>query len=622
MKRKLSNLLNKLTLTQKRILKYTAISIFTLLIVVLSNLYLQWCQNDLSVDLALNFAFSWHTQKFLLACLVLLMIFLLLVSVMGSFLFGMFFYIVGIGILGYANYLKMSYRQEPIYPDDLKMITEFSLLKEMTGTGSFYLLLGLIVLVLLGGLWGIYRSFKKGRRFQILRMITLCVTIGSLVYISHFNNPNNLLRKAYNKTALWIPYSQKMNYYNTGFIGGFLYNLKIDPMDEPKGYSEAKIKEITEKYQELADKKNQEATEEQPNIIYVMSESFSDPSRLNGVEISGDPLADYYDVANQTYSGNMLSQNYGGGTANIEFEALTGFSMALFNAQLTTPYTMLVPKIDQLPSLVSTLNAQKYQTTAIHPFNTSMYKREDVYKVMGFDRFISEDTMKYTETIDNNPYISDESAYKEVMDLLKNTETPQFVHLVTMQTHMPYNGKYSKLDYSAKTMDDSGTNSLDNYLQDIAYSSQALKKFTEELKDLSRRTIVVFWGDHLPGIYSENIQNKNDKQMLHETQFLMFDNQGKLTENSTHDAITSPFYFAANLLEQTKQPTTGFYQLLLEMEQTLPAFERELYYQGGQWRQEAQLNKEQETLYDAYKMIQYDIVSGKQYSLKEGFFKK
>ena len=79
MKRKLSNLLNKLTLTQKRILKYTAISIFTLLIVVLSNLYLQWCQNDLSVDLALNFAFSWHTQKFLLACLVLLMIFLLLV---------------------------------------------------------------------------------------------------------------------------------------------------------------------------------------------------------------------------------------------------------------------------------------------------------------------------------------------------------------------------------------------------------------------------------------------------------------------------------------------------------------------------------------------------------------
>ncbi len=63
--------------------------------------------------------------------------FLLLVSAMGSFLLGILLHIVSIGILGYANYLKMSYRQEPIYPDDLKMITEFSLLKEMTGTGSF-----------------------------------------------------------------------------------------------------------------------------------------------------------------------------------------------------------------------------------------------------------------------------------------------------------------------------------------------------------------------------------------------------------------------------------------------------------------------------------------------------
>ena len=91
----------------------------------------------------------------------------------------------------------------------------------------------------------IYRSFKKDKKFQAIRVITLFTTIFALIYISHFNNPNNLLRKAYNKTALWIPYSQKMNYYNTGFIGGFLYNLKIDPMEKPKGYSEEKIKEIT-----------------------------------------------------------------------------------------------------------------------------------------------------------------------------------------------------------------------------------------------------------------------------------------------------------------------------------------------------------------------------------------
>ncbi|WP_207463448.1 sulfatase-like hydrolase/transferase [Enterococcus hirae] len=612
--------LNQLSVKQKNWLKYTLVAISIVFVVGLSNLYLQWCQNDLSFDLAVKFAFSWHTEKFLLACLVLLMIFLFLVAVLGSFLFGTFFYLVGIGILGYANYLKITYRQEPIYPDDLKMIKEFGLLKDMTGTTSFYLLAGMILLVVAGGCWAIYRSFKKDKKFQAIRVITLFTTIFALIYISHFNNPNNLLRKAYNKTALWIPYSQKMNYYNTGFIGGFLYNLKIDPMEKPKGYSEEKIKEITSHYQKLADEKNKTASEEQPNIIYVMSESFSDPSRLNGVEITGDPLADYYAVADQTYSGQMLSQNYGGGTANIEFEALTGFSMGLFNAQLTTPYTMLVPKMNQLPSIVSTLKDQNYHTTAIHPYNTSMYKRKDVYEVLGFDEFISENTMTYTDTIEDNPYISDASAYQEVMDLLKEDDTPQFIHLVTMQTHMPYDGKYQQLEYTAKTEDNSGISSLENYLQDISYSSQSLKAFTEELKKLSRRTLVVFWGDHLPGIYSDTIQNSNEKHTLHETQFLMFDSQGELEK--TEAPVTSPFYFAADLMNQTNQQTTGFYQLLLALQNELPAFERELYYQEGQWQREAQLNKKQAELYQAYEMIQYDIVSGEKYSLQTNFFEK
>lgn len=620
MKRHIKDSLNQLSVKQKNWLKYTLVAISIVFVVGLSNLYLQWCQNDLSFDLAVKFAFSWHTEKFLLACLVLLMIFLFLVAVLGSFLFGTFFYLVGIGILGYANYLKMTYRQEPIYPDDLKMIKEFGLLKDMTGTTSFYLLAGMILLVVAGGCWAIYRSFKKDKKFQAIRVITLFTTIFALIYTSHFNNPNNLLRKAYNKTALWIPYSQKMNYYNTGFIGGFLYNLKIDPMEKPKGYSEEKIKEITSHYQKLADEKNKTASEEQPNIIYVMSESFSDPSRLNGVEITGDPLADYYAVADQTYSGQMLSQNYGGGTANIEFEALTGFSMGLFNAQLTTPYTMLVPKMNQLPSIVSTLKDQNYHTTAIHPYNTSMYKRKDVYEVLGFDEFISENTMTYTDTIEDNPYISDASAYQEVMDLLKEDDTPQFIHLVTMQTHMPYDGKYQQLEYTAKTEDNSGISSLENYLQDISYSSQSLKAFTEELKKLSRRTLVVFWGDHLPGIYSDTIQNSNEKHTLHETQFLMFDSQGELEK--TEAPVTSPFYFAADLMNQTNQQTTGFYQLLLALQNELPAFERELYYQEGQWQREAQLNKKQAELYQAYEMIQYDIVSGEKYSLQTNFFEK
>ncbi|KAF1300773.1 MULTISPECIES: LTA synthase family protein [Enterococcus] len=595
--------------------KKILLAVAILALVILSNLYLQWSQNNHSLTLALKFAFSWHTEKFFLGSLVLLIFYGFLASVAGSLGFAALFYTVLIGVLGYADHLKMIYRQEPIYPDDLKMVTQLGLLREMVGTGAFVFVLLLAALAIAALIWSIYRSRHLSKKAQFWRGSVLLVSVLSLFYISHFNSSSNLLRKAYNRTALWIPYSQKMNYYNTGFIGGFLYNLRVVPMDQPENYSKATIKEITKTYQAQAETKNANRTEEKPNIVYVMSESFSDPSHLKGLTITGDPLKDYYEVADKTYSGKMLSQNYGGGTANIEFEALTSFSMELFNPQMTTPYTLLVPKLEKLPSLVSFLKQKDYQATAIHPYDTSMYKRKDVYNVLGFDSFLDQDTMTYTDKIQKNPYISDESAYKEVLSLL-DSDDPQFVHLVTMQTHMPYNGKYENIPYTATGNDN--TASLENYLQDVAYSSEALKEFLQQLDSLSRRTVVVFWGDHLPGIYSEAIQEKNAGATLHETQFLMYDSKDELTKDQ--DSITSPFYFAPTLMEQTQQPTTGFYELLLALEKELPAFEKGMYQQKGTWKKEMQLNKQQEEIYQAYQMIQYDILAGKQYSLQQTFF--
>lgn len=591
-----------------------------IILVIASNLYLQMCQNDLSSSLAVKFAFSWHVQKFFLGCFVLLLILLLLISVCGSFLTGSLLYSFAVAVLGFANYLKMAYREEPIYPDDLKMITEVGLLKEMAGTGPFFLILFFAAVVLGFAVYQFIRSLKLRKKVQGLRIVCALLCTASLAYISDFNNPDNLLRQAYNKTALWIPYSQKMNYYNVGFVGGFLYNLNVEAMEKPEGYSEEAVNKIVSKYQKMADETNKSAEEEKPNIIYIMSESFSDPARLAGITVEGEPLKDYYAMANQTYSGLMLSQNYGGGTANIEFEALTSFSMEPLNAQMTTPYTMLVSNLDELPSLVSVLKNRGYDATAIHPWNTSMYKRQDVYRIMGFDDFLDQDTMKHTDTIDKNQYISDASAYQEIMDILEKGDQPQFVHLVTMQTHMPYARKYSTIDYSATGNDNS--DALNNYLQDVAYSSEALKSFLEGLKDVERRTLVVFWGDHLPGIYSQEIQDKNQGSTLHETQFLMYDSAGELAKKDTSDAVTSPFYYAPNLMSQTNQATTGFYELLLELEEAMPAFEKELYYndKSNQWFQQAKLTNDQKKLYEEYQMIQYDILSGKQYSLKTNFF--
>lgn len=580
-------------------------------LIIVSNLFFQLTQNELSFDLAFKFAFSWHTEKFFLGCFVLLIFYGWIGSFLGSLKTGSIFYTLTVIGVGIANYLKMKYRMEPIYPDDLKMITEFGMIRDMVGIPLFILFILLLAVGIFLIVFSIRKSLKLEKKRQWLRVGLFVLTSGLLIYIGGFNQQGNLLRKAYNKTALWIPYSQKMNYYNTGFMGGFLYNLPVEAMEKPENYSAAAVKKVTKEYQN----KTKDATDEKPNIVYVMSESFSDPGRLDGVEIfGGDPLQDYRAVANKTYSGQMLSQNYGGGTANIEFEALTGFSMELFNAQMTTPYTMLVPEFHSFPSLVGTLKGRGYETTAIHPYNTSMYKRKDVYKTFGFDQFLDESTMKHTDKIENNPYISDEAAYQEIFDHLEKNKKPQFLHLVTMQTHMPYENKYNDLTYGVQGDNSSAVRS---YLQDIAYSSEALKAFLEKLDDLPERTLVVFWGDHLPGIYSDAIQEENQGHQLHETEFLMYDNRHQL---NNQQVTTSPFYFAADLFQQGRLQLTGFQSLLVALQKELPAFEKGMYYQSGQWFKEARLNKQQEKIYRDYQMIQYDITAGKQYSLKEKFF--
>lgn len=601
------------TISKKRLIFS---NLLLVVVVYLSDIYLQYMQNNRSLDLALKFALSWHTEKFLLGTLVLWFLALFLVTLFGNFLIGGAVYLGSVLLLGIATYLKMKYRMEPIYPDDLKMITEFSLLKEMVGAPLFYLaillLMGLVVL----SIWGIYRSFKLKKQTQVLRGIVFIMTSFALVYCSHFNSSGNLLKKAYDKTALWIPYSQKMNYYNVGFVGGFLFNLNVPAMDKPKDYSQEKMQEIFTTYEKLAAQKNQQIENETPNIVFVMSESFSDGTRLKGVNISSDPLLPYKEIAKNTYSGEMLSPGYGGGTANIEFEALTGFSMELFNPQLTTPYTMLVPKEKSFPSLVSLVKNLGYETTAIHPYNTSMYKRKDVYQVLGFDQFKSESNMTYTDKLDNNPYISDASAYKEVLAQLENKSTPQFVHLVTMQTHMSYEGKYNHLDFTTKPEN----KNMENYYQDVHEASLALQNFLNELSKLPKRTLVVFWGDHLPSIYSEEIRTANSNAQMHLTEFLFYDTANKLQKNTGSATITSPFYFAPDLFQQANLKISPFYAFLQTLQQEIPAFEQSLYYTGTDFKETFPYDKKAEKLYETYRLLQYDATSGEKYGEKAKFY--
>jgi phosphoglycerol transferase MdoB-like AlkP superfamily enzyme len=350
-----------------------------------------------------------------------------------------------------------------------------------------------------------------------------------------------------------------------------------------------------------------------------MNESFADPLELEGLDLQSDPIPFTRALMDTSYSGELLSQGYGGGTANIEFEALTGFSMEPFAANITTPYTQFLSSQDNFPSVVSRLEEAGFRTTAIHPYNTTMYKRLENYETLGFDSFLYEDTMKNTEKLDTNPYISDAAAYAEITAILKASVEKDFIHLVTMQNHTPYQNKYTVTPSAAETGIASQT--IRNYLQDLQYSDQALADLLAALKEWDEPTVVVFWGDHWPSVFGEDLYALNTIQNMHETPMFIYSN----TQEAQKDlGVTSPIYFFPEVLELSGSRVTAFEALLMALQEQVPAFEKTLYVNGdtGEYVSSREgLSDQARSLLADYDLIQYDTTTGNRYTESNGFFK-
>ena len=166
----------------------------------------------------------------------------------------------------------------------------------------------------------------------------------------------------------------------------------------------------------------------------ILSESFSDPLRAPRVSYSIDPMPNIRALKEQTTSGLMLSPGYGGGTANIEYQEITGMSLSNFSDSMTVPYQQLVPN-QKNPYAFNQIWTQRYgkeSASAVHPYAQNMYLRHVDYQKFGFDYLYTDDSKvraPHQDHIDSNPYISDSSAYQDIVDLIKDDKsgTPQFL---------------------------------------------------------------------------------------------------------------------------------------------------------------------------------------------------
>ena len=184
---------------------------------------------------------------------------------------------------------------------------------------------------------------------------------------------------------------------------------------------------------------------------------------------------------------------------------------------------------------------------------------------------------------------------------------------------MPYTDFYPETTFTAEgTADDF---EAANYIQGLAYSDDSLNQFLTTLTNQEEKSIVVFWGDHLPGFYGEGIVEANGKLTMHQTPLLIFS-----TEKEEQESLgtISPIYFMNHVLELANSPVSPYYAFLRTLESNLPAFEKGIYVETGEQESKVtreELSAETQQLLEEYDLLQYDITIGKNQSQKENFFK-
>lgn len=564
--------------------------------------------------------------------------------------------ILAVGIIVAAiEHFKVEIRYEAILPADLgflgsntgNMLTFIPAGAHVTilvALGAFAVLLALILVL---------RHFdgRKGRMIRtdnlslnltsrlILLLLPILVFALYCIHVSTTDSLANKFSRALGDTpSMWDSvYDARRN----GPLVAFTRQLNPKIMDKPSNYSEETMKKVAARYQKEAETINASRTNNltDSTVVYVLSESFSDPSRVPGLKTNKDSMPNIRKIKAGTTSGLMLSSGYGGGTANLEYMGLSGLSMANFESSLSSPYQQLVPSQHWTPT-INQLWGAPVNSLGYHPYESSMYSRATNYKKFGFSHFYTltgPDVIKYQDKIDESPYVSDKSSYDSALEGIKSGKTNKFIQIITMQNHMPYHEWYENNDYTAESttgtpLGDDEQQSIETYQKGVEITDQATQEFLNELDALDKPVTVVFYGDHLPGIYSSASEDDNNSLALHLTDYFIWSNKASSSQgNKASDAAySSPNFFVAQAADHMNAKVSPYLAFLTEMHSKIAAMEppvvnkiqgwdripegQNIYLdQNGNPMSTDDFDKETKQLLADYKLIQYDITAGKNY---------
>lgn len=411
-------------------------------------------------------------------------------------------------------------------------------------------------------------------------------------------------------------------YEQRGFIPAFLeYCSYLNVSNKPEYYSKETLQSICNDVYS-SNETNEENNK--PNIIAIMDESFWDAERLDTVTFNEELLPNFNSLKSESISGKLFTHVLSGGTVTSEFEFLTGFSGEFFPQDYMVYGSFMY---NDFPSVVSTLEEQGYSTTAIHPYLSTNYNRENAYEKLGFDKMIFDEDFEDPEMV--RGYISDQSTFERIIEEYEENEAnqdSQFIFTVTMQNHGGYweeqTNQESAVSFSTDQYGEVAQGCMTDYFSGLHATDQALGELIDYFRDVDEDTIIIIFGDHMSDagpkddrMFAKTSWTENTLEYDYETHqvpFLVWSNFEQTEEDWGTMEIGQ---LLPSVFEKYGISKSYFWDFLLDLKEYYAASDDHLVVNNdGTYANASEMTTEQNNVHDIYELLQYDCIWGEKYA--------
>ncbi len=425
--------------------------------------------------------------------------------------------------MGVVNCIMLSFRKTPFTAPDCGNLSDFfKILPQYFSTFQVVLIIALIVLVIAGVVIFAIRSPKINTKINyIMCGLATAVSFGVVMLLSNLGPKLGFLADNFGNIA--------NAYKKYGFGYCFFSSVFDSGIDKPKDYNKDTIQNIVEEMdtqapEVLDDNAEVDPKEVHPNIIFVQLESLFDPNLLKGIEISEEPLPNLKKLYANFSSGYISVPSFGAGTANTEFEVITGMNLEDFGPG-EYPYKTVL-KENACESICYYLKEYGYTTNALHNNEGDFYQRNTVFSRLGFDTFTS---IEYIEEYEETPmgWVKDNCLIGEITGMLKESDTPDYIYCISVQGHGDYPAVTEDMGMNITVSNNDVTGNpegFEYYVNQIHDMDKFVGNLIEEVNKIDEETVIVFYGDHLPtfDITDEELENGN----IYQTQYVIWNNFG------------------------------------------------------------------------------------------------